>query len=403
MKQQSAFPTTAIGKGIRKPCILFVTEIKPYPLHGGIYIHIYNVLESLCQRFNIIVLAPLVAAECPLHEQVVAWYPLPSHATGLAAKFTNGRYLLQPRPAWRGSLASLLQRYRPQLVWFNYGHWGQYVPLVRQHGAAAVMRTHNVQSALTRQRATTLPWGQLYGLTLLRAWCEMVHERYLFRHFDRIVSVTEIDRRYHARFVGDKRSSMIPNYLNEAAYLRDEAPPRENDLLIVTGSFCTFQNVQGVVWFLREIWPQIQAAHPAVRLQLVGSGAGRLPAAIHRSTQIEVIDGVPDIVPYLRRATIAVVPILHGSGMRFKILEAMATELPIVSTTLGAQGIALAHDQNVLLADRPAEFAQAVITLLQDRGKRCQLAQSGHALLRQHYTVAANSHRIQHLIEEILC
>ena len=77
-----------------------------------------------------------------------------------------------------------------------------------------------------------------------------------------------------------------------------------------------------------------------------------------------MIDSVPDIVPYLRHATIAVVPILHGSGMRFKILEALAAEVPIVSTTLGAQGIAVTHGESIMLADNPTDFANAILTLL---------------------------------------
>ncbi len=384
-----------------KPIVLFVTEISFYPLYGGMQIHLYNVLESLCQHFTVVVLAPPAAEECPLKQAVLAWYVLPEYEINLRAKVINGRYLLQPRPAWQVCLQQILVEQQPQVVWFNYGHWGQYAPLVRRYGANAIMHTHNIQSDISRQRATNLPLSHLRLLTHLRAWIEAYHEHRLFRHFDRIVSVTEIDQRYHARFVGDKRSRLIPNYINETFYQQDELSPRADHLLILTGTFNTFQNVQGVRWFTQAVWPQVKAAYPGVRLQLVGKGANNLPGDHLDDPQIETIGCVPDMVPYLRRATIAVVPIRHGSGMRFKILEALACEVPVVSTTLGAQGIATSNGTSIMLADSATDFAQAIIALLQDCTKRAQLAQQGLAVLRQQYTAPVNTARIQQLIAEL--
>ncbi|MEZ4726586.1 MAG: glycosyltransferase [Caldilineaceae bacterium] len=135
----------------------------------------------------------------------------------------------------------------------------------------------------------------------------------------------------------------------------------------------------------------------------MGKGAGHLSTTNPPDPQVETIDCVPDIVPYLRRATIAVVPILHGSGIRFKILEALACEVPVVSTTLGAQGIEVKDGESILLADSAAAFAQAILTLLQDHAKRAQMARQGLAVLGQHYTASVNTVRIQQLVTEILC
>jgi len=387
---------------VSKPTILFVTEIRPYPRYGGMYIHIYSVLESLCQHYQVVVLAPPVDAACPLLAQIVAWYPLPAYGITLHAKVTNGWYILRPRPAWQGALRALLHKHQPQVVWFNYGHWGQYVPLVHSTGSRAVMRTHNIQSLLTKQRATTIPIGLHRGLTWLRAWTEALHERTLFRRFDRVVSLTEIDRHYHARFVGDDRSLLIPGFIEEATYQSAHSGGRADNLLIITGSFNSFQNEQGARWFLEEIWPQLKAAWPAVRLQLVGKGASHLATASQPDPQLETLDTVPDIVPYLRRATVALVPIWHGSGIRFKILEALASEVPVVSTSLGAQGIEVRDGESILLADTPHAFTQAILTLLREQTTRTQIAQHGLAVLRQHYTTAVNTQRIRHLVDSLV-
>lgn len=154
------------------------------------------------------------------------------------------------------------------------------------------------------------------------------------------------------------------------------------------------------MWFL-QIWPQVRSTCPSARLPLVGLGAGQLAIPDQVDLGVETIDDVPDIVPYLRQATIAVMPILHGSGIRFKVLEALAAELPVVSTSLGAQGIAAVHGESILVADDPAIFAQAVIDLLQATALRICLAERGHALFMRKYTTAVNTRRIVRLVIQL--
>lgn len=364
--------------------------------------HVYNVLDSLCKHYDVIVLSPPVDEACPLYDQVVAWYPLPSYPTGLGDKVQNGLYLLRPRQAWHRAIEQILQHHKPSGVWFVYGHWGQYAPLIHQYGAFAVMMTQNVQSELTRQRATVTPFGFLSILTRLRAWAEAFHERTLFPRFDYVISLTEHDRCYHGQFVGNERSILIPGYLDEDKYQYTQHAVREENLLILTGSFDSFQNSQGALWFLGEIWPQIRRACPAVRIQLVGRGADQLPIADRVALGVETITDVPDVVPYLRRATIAVVPILHGSGIRYKILEALASEIPVVSTSLGAQGIAGKQGDCIMLADCADDFAEAVVALIQNPQQRHRLAQKGLALFHECYTTTVATAQIEAVVTRLL-
>ncbi|MBX3014595.1 MAG: glycosyltransferase [Caldilineaceae bacterium] len=386
-----------------KPTILFVTEIRPCPAYGGVYMLCQNTLQSLYQSFNVAVIAPAVEPTCPIRAPAIDWQELPAYAIHGWAKANNFRYILQPRPAWLRRLQASIQAVRPQVVWFSYNHWGQYLPPLRTQGIRAIMQTHNVQSLLTRQWSATMPLSPLRIMTQLRAWSQSYHEKWLFRAFDRVVSVTEADRHYHAQFVGDARSVLIPTYINEADYLPTPPIPRADNLLIMTGHFGTFQNSQGAEWFLREIWPTVRHQLPQLRLQFVGARTDTLAAWCAADPAIECVDSPPTVVPYLRRATLAVAPLLHGSGMRFKILEAFASELPVVSTTLGAQGIQGSHGETMWLADSAPAFAQAIVTLLQNQAQRTQLAAQGLALFRKEYTESVNTARIRHLVEEILC
>ena len=395
------------------PTVLFVTELSPCPPYGGELIHTYNLISSLSQHFNVVVLANQVAPDCELLPKLArtlegepAWYNLPRYNTALWAKLYNFRAVLKPRPSWVRCLEEIIAEHQPQVAWFNYGHWGQYAPIVQRLGVRTIMGTQNIQSILTRQRADNTPFGLLYLFTRLRAWAEKRHEEQFFKHFDRIVSVSEADRRYHAQFVGHERSILIPNYINEAHFqpLRPpnggERETRAEHVLIMTGSFSNFQNTQAILWFLREVWPLIRAQHPQTKLQLVGKGAKELPVPVCQTASVECIGLVPTVTPYLRRATLAIVPLLHGSGTRIKILEAWACQTPLVSTTLGAEGLDLddkACDESIILADKPATFAQAIITLLHDAPKRAQMAQNGLKRLQEH-TSQVNTERVKRLV-----
>ncbi len=382
--------------------LLFVTELRPCPPHGGEKIHCYNVLDSLSRCFDVIVLAPAPPADCPLTQQVQRWQPLPSVGQTFRQRLLQRPIVVVPQPAWRRLIADLCTEVRPDVVWFSYGHWGHYVPAAQVKGAKTIMRTHNAQSSLAWQRLTNRPLtrGHLYDAARysLEAW----HERSLFHHFDRVLSVTEADRRYHARFVGEAKSLCVPNYLDERRYQMDEPPPRDPDLVVMTGNFGAFQNQQGARWLVETAWPLVLAARPTTRLLLVGRMPDDLRRAFEQRPGVRCTSTVPEVTPYLRQAAVSVVPLLHGSGMRIKILEALACELPLVSTTLGAEGIALTMGQDALLADAPADFASAILRLLADAGERQRLAGNGLALLRREYSLDVNTERLRRIVGELV-
>jgi glycosyltransferase involved in cell wall biosynthesis len=106
--------------------------------------------------------------------------------------------------------------------------------------------------------------------------------------------------------------------------------------------------------------------------------------------------------PYLQQAAIAAVPLLHGSGTRFKILEALACMTPVISTTLGAQGLDLVPGESIMLADAGPDFAQTMINLLNDGARRSRLAQNGMKTLKNQYSFDANTQRMRQLVMELI-
>jgi polysaccharide biosynthesis protein PslH len=137
--------------------------------------------------------------------------------------------------------------------------------------------------------------------------------------------------------------------------------------LLFTGTMDYRPNVDAVLWFAESILPRLRQAHPDVRCLAVGKAPdARLRAAARRRPDLLVTGGVPDVRPYLARAALYVVPMRMGSGVRLKVLEAMAAGVPIVSTRVGLEGIAAEDGEHALVADAPTAFAAAVLRLLAD-------------------------------------
>lgn len=380
--------------------VLFVTELHIWPPNGGEKIQAYLVLDCLSRMFDVTVLAPEPPADCPLLSQVRGWHALSGVPQSFRRRLLDSPFVLLPRRGWRKVLERLLTAVHPQVVWFNYGHWGQYAELAHRHGAAAVMQTHNAQSLLQRQGLASRPLTRWHLYYFLHYLLEGLHEQRLFRHFERVLSVSEHDQRYHARFIPQGRSLMLPNFVDEAWY-KHESTEREAGTVVMTGNFGAFQNQAGAQWFVERVWPSVRAKIPLARLVLAGSAPAEWRQKFSADGSISCTGGQPSLVPYLSRAEVAVVPILHASGTRFKILEALACGTPIVSTSLGAEGIGLEDGVHCRLADAPAAFAEAVTALLTDRTLAQSLACSGLALLHKEFSLYSNCIKLAQIVTDL--
>jgi GT2 family glycosyltransferase len=158
----------------------------------------------------------------------------------------------------------------------------------------------------------------------------------------------------------------------------------ERQHLLFIGNFAHRPNSDGVLHFLREVLPLVRAALPAVELDIVG---GYVPAEIaaYACAAVRVHGYVPDVEPYWQTRRVFVAPLRYGAGVKGKIGESLAHGLPLVTTNVGAEGMSLAHEQTVMLADAPHDFAAAVVRLYNDRALWQRLADEGRAHVAAHF------------------
>src|SRR5262249_43592053 len=156
-----------------------------------------------------------------------------------------------------------------------------------------------------------------------------------------------------------------------------------------------------ILFFVREVWPRLAASHPQVRLKIVGPRPTPEILAL-RNERIEVTGAVDDVRAHLAAAAGVIVPLRVGGGTRFKVLEAMAMGKPIVSTTIGAEGIDVVHERHLLLADEPAQLAAAVGRVLDDAGLAARLGEEGRLLVTSSYSWEAAAGRLEEFLRELL-
>jgi glycosyltransferase involved in cell wall biosynthesis len=190
--------------------------------------------------------------------------------------------------------------------------------------------------------------------------------------------------------------TIIPNGVDFASYDQFSQPPIAYDL-IFTGKMDFRPNVDAVLWFGRQVLPLIQQHRPDTTFAIVGQRPHPRLNILRQVAGVTITGYVEDIRPYIAGAKIYVAPLRVGGGTRLKLLEAMAMGKAIVSTSLGAEGYPVANEQELILADEPAVFAQAVLYLLEQPARRAELGQAGRALARASYSWDALVPRLEEL------
>jgi sugar transferase (PEP-CTERM/EpsH1 system associated) len=200
--------------------------------------------------------------------------------------------------------------------------------------------------------------------------------------------------------IPDKPTKVVPNAVDTSFFRSSGLAPDPNEL-VFTGTMSYRPNVDAVNYFVRSVLPHLRRIRPSVHLTVVG--ADPPPELIRLSSPYITITGaVTDVRPFFERASVAVVPIRMGSGTRLKIGEALAMAKPIVSTTLGAEGIDLQDGQHILLADDPVTFAAQVVRALGDPVLTASLGARGRAFAEEHLSWAESVARLEQFHAELL-
>jgi glycosyltransferase involved in cell wall biosynthesis len=227
------------------------------------------------------------------------------------------------------------------------------------------------------------------------------YEGYLIRQFDWILVTSQADRRALLSLTSADSPapniSVLPNGVDLAYFSPDNSVARQDATLVVSGKMSYHANVSMVLHLVHEIMPLVWARKPEVKLWVVGKDPTREIISLASNHNILVTGTVSDIRPYLRKAILAVIPLTYGAGSQFKVLEAMACGTPVISTSQAVSALEARPGQDLLVADQPAEFAETILALLDDREQRHKFGAAGRQYVEQHHNwdhIAANLEEI---------
>ena len=224
-------------------------------------------------------------------------------------------------------------------------------------------------------------------------------ERTAWRRFAHVSVCSDNDR----TFIGgpEDRVSVLPNGVDDA-FLDLPAMPRIPERLLFVGTLNYPPNQDAIHFFCTEILPRVRAQRSNVSLSIVGMNPTQSIVDLHDGQSVFVHPNVPEIAPYVQSAALSIVPLRAGGGTRLKILESLAMGTPVVSTTIGAEGLDLQDGEHLLLADSPDAFANAVLRILHDVALRTRLAESGRQRVAQRYLWSSVRTRVAELADGCL-
>jgi glycosyltransferase involved in cell wall biosynthesis len=221
-------------------------------------------------------------------------------------------------------------------------------------------------------------------------------ERRAVRAARRTFVCSEEDRTYLARWAGTAGVDVVPN----ATEIPPPPAPASEPAMLFLGSFAYGPNQAGVEWLLEQVWPRVRERLPEARLLLAGPGS-RERVGASPPEGVEALGFVSELADAYGRARVACAPILAGGGTRLKIVEAAAYGRPVVSTTLGAEGLDLREGEHLLLADDPDDFAAACVELLSTPERCSRMGDAARAFVADHYDRAAIVDQVRDLLRGV--
>ncbi len=239
---------------------------------------------------------------------------------------------------------------------------------------SSVLFQHNVEAEIWKQYARAAPTLSRRLYFRLQASRMLAYESYACRSAKSVITVSEVDADLMRENYKLQRVSTIPTGV-DANYFSPQNPVRHIADVVFVGAMNWMPNIDGARWFVREVLPHIRRKKPDCSVAFVGRDPAPEILEFAKSDRlIQVTGSTPDIRPYLWGASVSIVPLRIGSGTRLKVFESMAARVPVVSTTIGAQGLPVENARHLYIADDPREFAECCRELIDNQDRRTQMS-----------------------------
>lgn len=386
-----------------------LTPYLPYPLISGGQIRSYNLLKNLARKHKITLIAlikqetekqyiPQIAAFCT--DVIVARRPEKPWTPGNILKTGFGKYpfLVVRNFSPRAKLAVIeqLNKHTFDLI---HAETFYVMPHIPQTRIPVLLVEQTIEYLVYKHFVETLvpPLRWLFGIDVekIRFW-----EEYYWQQAKRVVAMSRADKQVMLSRLPHLDVSIVPNGVDDQFFTFYKKTLRQKPTVLFVGNFKWLQNREAVSQLVKNIWPLISKSLPQARLLIVG----KYPTSEIRDfayDQIDVSDTVEDIREAYRKADVLLAPIFGPGGTRYKILEAMASGVPVVTTLQGIEGLGIKNGREALISTNPAELAQATVKILTQKHLHESLTLEANSLVRKAYSWKIIAATLDELYEKV--
>lgn len=399
--------------------ILFVTPYLPGPPIFGGQRRIHGLMTELSRSHEVSVVA-LVDAGIDQRASVAdtrtyckdvitvpdSWHrvqgrPKRMLQLGSLVSLRSWEWILYRRPEFQRVLDRHLSEVRYDVVACEFVFMANYrFERAREKGASLVLDEHNVEYDIVRRTAAASSLDRKIFNEL--NWRKLRHEEIAaWKRFDGCTVTSARDRAIVVEKAPAVPTVVIPNGVNVDLFRPKPGAEVDSQTLLFFGAMNYYPNTDGAVYFAREIMPLLTPRFPNLKLRIVGP-CGPGPVMDLKSDRIEITGLVDDLRAEIERATAVIAPLRIGGGTRLKILEGMAYGKPIVSTSIGAEGLDVVHGREMLLADTPQAFADEVGRVLTDRELSAGLGRTARHMAETRYSWRAAAAELENFYRATL-
>ena len=380
----------------RKPRALFLSAEAPYPPVGGGALRSASLLEYLGRSYAVDAIVFRQAGDPdpgqaipPGRVERMDVIELPYHSKQpIERAIRNAWRIVRNRPplvdrfsGFADHISKLLTGEHYEIAVIEHFWCAPYVAQVRPHAASVILDLHNIESVWHSRLAASENGARAWALGRF-ATASGALERRLLPEFDLILATSESDAALARQLVPGTNVWVYRNALPETPQPRR----LEQQAIVFSGNLEYSPNISAVRYFRENIWPLLEARWPELKWRIVGKNPGAIRHLVAGHPRIELTGYIKDAVTVVAECQVAVVPVLAGSGTRVKILEAWAAGTAVVSTTIGAEGLDCSDEAQLVIADEPQPFADAVTRLLASPQDRVRIGSAGRRLFEERYT-----------------
>jgi polysaccharide biosynthesis protein PslH len=394
--------------------VLFISRHIPYKKNSGIAVNLSNKLACLSEVCE--VTCAYIVDKMQFDNDYQDSY-LNIENRYIISKYESNKFIrytkhlidiIYATKQVRMELSDIILQVRPDIIWLEFGYICHLILFLKKFNIPFVYCSHNSQFKLDysiwkTNRNVSYKLKKAPAILLY-----LIHERLFFKLADIVLCISHHDIEYYKRFIPRPKLEYFPILFDNNNVSTIEASKDNSPYICMVGSLKSYQNYSAAIFALDKIWPLIQTRNSKLFLFIIGE----LPPAdsdeyrelMHISScfkNVAITGKVDSVIPYVKGAIVNIAPLLIGSGIRTKIIESVACKTPVVSTSIGAEGLPFIDDDSILIADNAEAFADKVLELITNCTKRDDIIRNAYSIYQQEFSYAAGINRIIKLLESV--